>query len=141
VIPTLCILFVLAASGTALGLAISAGARTENAAVTAIPIALVPQILLADAITPLSGPSKALAQLFITSYWGVRGLNSVLPEKVANLALLERASVIGALGVVILHILVFSAVATLLLMKQDRRSQRLSHALGIWLRSAGKRWQ
>ena len=52
-------LALLAVAGTALGLLISALARTEEVAAALVPIAVIPQIILAGVIAPLSGLSKA----------------------------------------------------------------------------------
>ena len=46
----------------ALGLAISAAAPTEEMAITLIPVAILPQIILSGVIAPLTGLSKFLAQ-------------------------------------------------------------------------------
>ena len=55
------VLTCLAAAGTALGLAISAAAPTEEMAITLIPVAILPQIILSGVIAPLEGLSKLLA--------------------------------------------------------------------------------
>ena len=51
-------LAVLSAAGTALGLLISAVARTEEVAVALVPIAVMPQIILAGVIAPLTGLAR-----------------------------------------------------------------------------------
>src|SRR5207253_6517211 len=76
----------LAVAGTALGLLISALARTEEVAVALVPIAVMPQIILAGVIAPLRGPAEWLARGLITAYWGERALEGLLPG--ADLALL-----------------------------------------------------
>lgn len=67
-----------AAAGTALGLAISAAASTEEVAISAVPIALIPQIILAGAIAPLDGIDHYLAKLAITSYWAFEAALEVI---------------------------------------------------------------
>jgi hypothetical protein len=69
------------AAGTATGLLISAASSSEDQAVAIVPIALIPQILLSDAmISPLPDAAKALAKVGITAYWSYRaelqGLNA-----------------------------------------------------------------
>src|SRR5262249_23140415 len=71
-----CALFALAVAGTALGLLISAIARTEDVAVALVPIAVMPQIILAGVIAPLSGLGKWLAKGFITVHWAEQALES-----------------------------------------------------------------
>ena len=56
------VLTLLVFAGTTLGLALSALARTEEVAAALVPIAVIPQIILAGAIAPLSGLSKGLSQ-------------------------------------------------------------------------------
>ncbi len=52
----------VAVAGTTLGLLMSACARTEDVAVSLVPIAVIPQIVLAGVIAPLSGVAKWLRQ-------------------------------------------------------------------------------
>jgi ABC-type multidrug transport system ATPase subunit len=63
------VLTVLAVAGTALGLLISTFARTEEVAVALVPIAVMPQIILAGVIAPLSGLAEGLAKGVITAHW------------------------------------------------------------------------
>ena len=53
-------------------------------AITLIPMAIIPQIILSGTISPLEGWSKALALVGISTYWGKRGLDACLPETVAQ---------------------------------------------------------
>jgi len=76
---------VLAFTGVALGLAISAAAPTEEMAITLIPMAIIPQIILSGMIAPVEKLSKRLAEWLITVYWGNRGLDALL-ERAAELA-------------------------------------------------------
>jgi ABC-type multidrug transport system ATPase subunit/pSer/pThr/pTyr-binding forkhead associated (FHA) protein len=111
----------LAAAGVTLGLAISAASPTEEMAITLIPVAVVPQIILSGVIAPLSGLSKLLAQLVITGYWGNRGLDALLPEDVARLAGLKQGSVFWSVLVVLVHAVLFVAIALAVLYWQGRR--------------------
>ena len=78
----LIVLLALALAGVTLGLAISAFAATEEMAITLIPMAVIPQIILSGAISPLEGMSKVLALVGVSTYWGKRGLDACLPEEV-----------------------------------------------------------
>ena len=51
----LIILLALALAGVTLGLAISAFAATEEMAITLIPMAVIPQIILSGTIPPVEG--------------------------------------------------------------------------------------
>jgi ABC-type multidrug transport system ATPase subunit len=115
----------LALAGVTLGLAISACSATEEMAITLIPLAIIPQIILSGAIVKLEGLSKGLALAGITTYWGKRGLDACLPDKVAEAAEkafgLEKHSPSGALLVLLGHAVVCIVVALAVLHGQSRR--------------------
>ena len=79
---TLLFLSVLSLSGMALGLAVSAVSRTEDVAITLVPVVLLPQIILAGGMAPLSGASLWLARCTVTCFWGYRGLAALPPQEV-----------------------------------------------------------
>jgi ABC transport system ATP-binding/permease protein len=57
-------------SGTAIGLLVSAASRTTDAATTALPILLIPQLLLSEVlVSPLPGLARGLAEVAIPAYW------------------------------------------------------------------------
>jgi ABC transport system ATP-binding/permease protein len=118
----LVVLLALALAGVTLGLAISSVSATEEMAVTLIPMAVIPQIILSGVIAPLNGLSKGLALAGITTYWGKRGLDGCLPEGVGRAAMVEQHSVGPALAVLLAHALVAAAVALVLLHLQGRRA-------------------
>ena len=74
------VLTALALAGTAIGLLISALARSEEVATALLPIAVIPQIILADVVAPLSGPVEFLAKGFISVYWAQRALEGLARE-------------------------------------------------------------
>ncbi len=120
----LTVLLTLALAGVTLGLAISAFAATEEMAITLIPMAIIPQIILSGAISPLEGVSKVLALLGISTYWGKRGLDAGLPEKVARAVLpsgLEQHSTGVALLVLLAHAVACIVVSLAVLHWQNRR--------------------
>jgi ABC-type multidrug transport system ATPase subunit/pSer/pThr/pTyr-binding forkhead associated (FHA) protein len=129
----LALLLALALAGVTLGLAISACAPTEEMAITLIPLAVIPQIILSGTIAPLEGFSKFLALLGISTYWGKRGLDACLPADVARAVLpsgLEQHSATGALFVLLVHAAAGIAVALAVLYAQSRRSRGAVARLG-----------
>ena len=127
----LLVLMALAVAGVTLGLAISAFAATEEMAITLIPMAVIPQIILSGAISPLAGVSKKLALVGISTYWGKRGLDASLPDDVAGwLPSLERHSTSAAVLVLGLHAVVCIVAALLVLLWQNRRRRGLAALLG-----------
>jgi ABC-type multidrug transport system ATPase subunit len=62
--------------GTLVGLAISAVARTEEVAIRAVPLVLIPQIVLADVVADLHGWLERVGTTGISTYWAFRGFTS-----------------------------------------------------------------
>jgi ABC-type multidrug transport system ATPase subunit len=110
----------LAVAGTALGLLISAFARTEEVAVALVPIAIIPQIILAGVIAPLRGLGNVLARGLITVHWAERALEALLPESDRELLRLERTEYAASLAGVAAHVGVFVVGSLLVLWWQGR---------------------
>jgi len=105
----------LAVAGTGVGLLISAFARTEEVATALVPIAVIPQIILAGLVAPLHGFVRVLAQGLITVYWGQQAIERLLPELDLDLMGRERANWSSALAVILLHALVAALVTIVIL--------------------------
>jgi len=122
----LLVLLALALAGVTLGLAISACATTEEMAIAFIPMAIIPQIILSGAISPLQGFSKVLARVAIATYAGKRGLDGCLPESVT--AVLPQGLEHDMTGMAVLVLLAQSAagvaVALAVLHWQSGRGRR-----------------
>ncbi|HEX3150823.1 MAG TPA: FHA domain-containing protein [Gemmataceae bacterium] len=122
------ILMALTMAGTTLGLLISTVSSSEEMAITLIPIAIIPQIILSGTIAPLSGLGEWLAKLGVTTYWGKRGLDAVLPSDVAAAAHSRSIAVDGsaelALALLGFHSICF-ILATLFIMALSGRSTTL----------------
>jgi hypothetical protein len=100
-------------AGTTLGLLVSASVRSTDAAATALPILLIPQILLSEAIVaPLGTLSRWLARSGIASYWLQQDLLTVYAGKAYES--------ISAPGVT----MAFAAGYTVLALLMLRRGQR-----------------
>jgi len=109
----------IALAGTALGLMISACARTEEVALALVPIAVMPQIILAGVIAPLSGFAGILARAAVTVYWGQQALQGSLPEGELTILKLNEKTGGLPLAVVVLHAALFGSAALLALWRQD----------------------
>ncbi len=67
-----------AMAGTAIGLLISALANTPDQATTIVPLALVPQLILAGVLVPkLPHLAASLAKLAVSGYWLTEAMKSV----------------------------------------------------------------
>lgn len=61
-------------TGTAIGLCISAVARTQDMAISMVPVFVIPQIILAGCIAPVDGWTRFLSQLTVHCYWSYNGV-------------------------------------------------------------------
>jgi ABC transport system ATP-binding/permease protein len=120
----------LAVTGTAIGLLISALARSEELATALVPIVVIPQIILAGVIANLRGLALFIAKGFITVHWAQEALERLLPKD--DLALLDGSREItprdgrtwvGALAVILLH-LAIAALMGLIVLWQAEEQQR-----------------
>ncbi|MHC4176010.1 MAG: ATP-binding cassette domain-containing protein, partial [Planctomycetota bacterium] len=133
-------LVMLALTGVAMGLLISAVSKTNDNAVGMVPAALLPQIILAGVIAPVEGAAKWLAQLLISAYWGYRGLATLLPEDICKMLGGEDWSTAGAFCALALHFGVFVAAAVGVLMFGDPSARAsTAKALANWLARARAR--
>jgi hypothetical protein len=84
-------------------------------AITLIPLAVLPQIILSGVIAPLAGLSKSIAENLITAYWGNRGLDALLSADQAHAAGVDQGTLAGAVLVVLVHtgLLILAAFAVL----------------------------
>ena len=114
------VLLALMVAGIVLGLLISAIAKTEEMAAALVPIAVIPQIILAGVIAPLTGLSDALAQVFISCFHGQQGLEAVLPDADRTLFNLGDDSIIQALAIIACHAAFFALIAYLLLHQRSK---------------------
>lgn len=103
-------------AGTATGLFLSALARTEDQASTLVPIALIPQILLAGVVVPdLPRLADLVAHAVISGFWVYRSMESVLKS--------DFPKSHDALLILAAHTLVFLLATGVLLATRDSRGQ------------------
>ena len=73
-----------AAAGVCVGLFLSAISKTEAAALTLVPLVLIPQIALSDVFVPLEGFSRWLGQGLVANYWIYGALRGTLPDELVE---------------------------------------------------------
>lgn len=112
-------------AGTGMGLLISAMSKTEEVAAALVPIAVIPQIILAGVIAPLSGLSKAIAWTAVTCYHGQGGVEALLPDADRALLALADRTLVGCLLAAAIHAAVFGAITFVLLYRQSRPSAQV----------------
>ncbi|MEM6393547.1 MAG: FHA domain-containing protein [Planctomycetota bacterium] len=132
-------LALLATAGVALGLLISSLAKSTDMAVTLVPIAVIPQIVLAGIVAQLDGLADVFAMLTITCYWGWGTLAGDLPYRMARV--LDRHTWTPWLTVwlIAVHTLIFTAAGLAALMLSGDKQNRTGAALNAWITTARKR--
>ncbi len=96
--------------GTSLGVAISSLAKTEEVAVAAVPIVIIPQIILAGVVADLPWLPDRVARVLTTVYWGQKGMEQTIDE-MDRIVGSFSPSIELVLLVLGLHSLVFIAIA------------------------------
>jgi hypothetical protein len=109
----------LTVAGTAVGLLLSALARSEEVAIALVPIAVIPQIILDGVVAPLTGSARLLAEWSITAYWGLKILQNLLPEADSRLLGLDNEGVTGP-GTIVLAQAAVAAAATVFVLCKTR---------------------
>ena len=113
-----------AMAGTAIGLLISAVANTRDQATTIVPLALVPQLILAGVLVPkLPDLAEKVAKVVVSGYWLMEAMKSVFiaadgPIRVINSrtgALMDMTAEPAGRGATIVaaHALAFLLIAYL----------------------------
>ncbi|MFD2111087.1 ATP-binding cassette domain-containing protein [Thiorhodococcus fuscus] len=85
-------LFLSGFAATAMGLAVSAFVDSNDKAIAALPLLLIPQFILSNSVVPLSGATETVAKVVVIAYWGIDAMRSTLDP-----ALLELRDPTGAL--------------------------------------------
>ena len=124
-----------AMAGTAMGLVISAFANTRDQATTIVPLALVPQLILAGVLVPkLPDLATAAAKIAVSGYWLTEAMKSVFiaaegPIRVINARsglltdLTAQPAARGA-AIVAAHALAFLLIAYLVTLLRHRPRTR-----------------
>ena len=118
------LLMIGAMAGTAMGLVISAFANTRDQATTIVPLALVPQLILAGVLVPkLPDFAVAVAKIAVSGSWLIEAMKSVFiaadgPIRIINAhtgALIDMTAQPAARGAAIVaaHALAFLLIAYL----------------------------
>jgi len=114
----LAILSLLAICGTTAGLLISVLARTEEVAVALVPVIVIPQIILAGVVAPLSGFAEVIARGTITSYSGQQGLEALIPAADSSSFGLVQRSLTNAMIASGIHAFLSILLAVLVLRRK-----------------------
>jgi len=118
-------------AGTCMGLLVSALARTPDQATTAVPILLIPQIVMGGRIVEdLPGVAEFLARIAVSGFWVFRAFDSALDSGARS------GAVINASALLLMHAAVYIGAALAALLLREKRSEGVYWtALTTWTRS------
>ena len=78
-------LFLAGFAATGMGLAVSAFVATNDKAIAALPLLLIPQFILSNAVVPLNGVALAFAKVAVIAYWALDAMRTTLEASVLAL--------------------------------------------------------
>ena len=127
--PRLLLLTVSAFAAAAMGLAISAFVDTNDKAIAMVPILLIPQVVLSNAVAKLSGASLWIAKFSMISFWAYDALKSTLSAEVRDVRDAVGAALIPvlesyakSLGAIALMTVAFLILVGIGLVLKDRKN-------------------
>jgi hypothetical protein len=71
-------LFFAGMAATCMGLAVSAFVNTNDKAIAALPLLLIPQFILSNAVVALSGTAEVVAKVAVIAYWALDAMRTTL---------------------------------------------------------------
>jgi energy-coupling factor transporter ATP-binding protein EcfA2 len=123
--------------GVSTGLFISAISKNTDMAVTLIPVAIIPQVILAGVIFPIEGGfTEVLSSVFISCYWGQGNMMSTLPVQLTTGSSFEPWTYLSV-GLVAFHTLLLIIMANVALYAADKRLSLQGTAIDLWLKKQG----
>jgi ABC transport system ATP-binding/permease protein len=121
-------LFLAGMAATTLGLTVSASVDSNDKAIAMVPILLIPQVVLSNAIVALNGIGEGLAKATMISFWSFDTMKTTLESQILKAQDAAGALIVplaGAywsdLGMVIVLGLAFLASTVFGLKLKDRR--------------------
>ncbi|MGH8557147.1 MAG: ABC transporter permease, partial [Methylococcales bacterium] len=124
--PQASVLFLAALAATTMGLTISAFVDSNDKAVAIVPILLIPQAVLSNAVTPLAGAGEWFGKLTMISYWAYDGMKASFSEELLGLKDLQgkaavplSASLGADLAIITVFFFVFLTTAVIGLKLKD----------------------
>ncbi len=107
VFPLWCVLFLTSLSGVMMGLVVSSLVDSTDKASAVGPILLIPQVILANVITPLKGVSLDISRFMVVSYWA------------CDAALNAKMAWTKSMSVIVVFIVVLGILALFALRRKD----------------------
>ncbi len=79
------VLFLAGFAATGMGLAVSAFVASNDKAIATLPLLLIPQFILSNAVVQLGGVAEAVAKASVISYWALDAMRATFEESVLAL--------------------------------------------------------
>ncbi len=79
------VLFLAGFAATGMGLAVSAFVASNDKAIAILPLLLIPQFILSNAVVQLDGIAETVAKASVISYWALDAMRATLEESVLAL--------------------------------------------------------
>jgi len=126
--------------GVATGLFISTVSSNTDMAVTLVPVAIIPQVILAGAIWAVDGFAELLSAVFISCYWGYGNLMATLPGSVRSAEFSDWNYLLSA-TLVLCHVGLLMVAANLVLYAVDKRLSLKGTEIDQWVKNARQAFQ
>ncbi len=132
-------LWITGMTGVSLGLAVSSYASSENVAVTAVPLVVIPQVILAGMIGQVTGLAKFIAAIFVTCFWSFGSVAATIPESLGFVPAesIQNEHYWFSLAAVSIHLGLFAALAIGRLVAVGRRWTLTRTDFERWMRTTG----
>ncbi|MEA3274554.1 MAG: ATP-binding cassette domain-containing protein [Pseudomonadota bacterium] len=91
-------LFLAGFAATGMGLVVSAFVNTNDKAIAALPLLLIPQFILSNSVVALEGTAETLAKLTVIAYWGLDAMHATLDQQLLDLRQLNGEPLIRLSG-------------------------------------------
>ncbi|WP_141699113.1 FHA domain-containing protein [Candidatus Thiosymbion oneisti] len=78
-------LFLAGFAATGMGLAVSAFVNSNDKAIAALPLLLIPQFILSNSVVALTGATESFARVSVIAYWGLDAMRATLDSELLML--------------------------------------------------------
>lgn len=82
----LVVLFLAGLAATGMGLAVSAFVNSNDKAIAALPLLLIPQFILSNSVVTLSGGTEVFARFTVIAYWALDAMRATLAPEILALS-------------------------------------------------------
>jgi len=89
------VLFAAGFAATGMGLAVSAFVSSNDKAIATLPVLLIPQFILSNAVVQLDGAAEAVAKVSVISFWALDAMRATLEEAVLALRGADGSAIVS----------------------------------------------